>query len=256
MTTTTALYWDLAGTPLETYAWNLNTKGGSLRGTPPPRGENRAVPHYAGKQYIPKYRDSRVLDFSMWIIGAKDDGNPPDPGTSQFQQFLNNLEGLQNLFDFEGQRTLTKRWMEGVSLKTASAQVEYLAGIEPVQHGLYMADFSPSVLLADPWFYEPDIAFTVDGTAKTIRGTHATDKMTISLAAGARVTVNGRWIQNNGGGTATIYVQERYATIGGVVTNGAIQRDRLDPTWLFLPTGSVTPTTTGTCSITYSPRRR
>jgi hypothetical protein len=255
MTDTRVDFWDLAGTSLETYAWNVRTRGGSLRGTPPPRGSNRPVPHHHGAIYVPKYRDSRILQFLMWIVGSEQDGSIPTDVT-RAQQFDENLKALQDLFDFEDQRTLTKRWYEGVTLKSASAQVEYAGGLEPEMWGPQGGNFSPELLLADPWFYEAGIAFSVDGAAKTIRGSHATDKMTVSLAAGARVTIGDRWVQNNGGGTMTIDVQERYGTIGGVVSNGLIQRNKLDPTWLALPVGSVTPTATGTCSITYYPRWR
>lgn len=254
MTNTTDVYWDLAGTSIETYAWNLNTRGGSLQGSPGVRGNNLDVPHRHGKIYVAKYRDSRVLDFSMWVIGQEQDGSIP---ADQKIQFDENLAILQNLFDFEGQRTLTKRWLEGITVKSAAALVEYAGGIEPTYRGQYQAGFNPSLLLADPWFYEAGIAITVDGTAKTIRGSHATDKMSISLAAGARVTVGDRWIQNNGAGTMTIDTQERYGTIAGVISNGLIQRNKFDPKWLELPVGSVTPTVTGgACTITYYPRWR
>jgi hypothetical protein len=124
-------------------------------------------------------------------------------------------------------------------------------------HGPRVGSVAPNLLLADPWFYETGINFTVDGAAKTIRGSHATDKMLITLAAGARVTCAGRWIQNNGAGPMTVDTQERFGTIGGVLSNGLIQRNRLDPKWLELPVGAVTPVATGgSVSITYYPRWR
>lgn len=255
MSNTTTEYWDLAGTSLEQYCWNVESRAGTLRGTPAPRGDNRAVPHRHGSVYLPKYRGSRVLNFGLWIIGSEPDGSPPVSGTT-VEKYLANEKQLADLFDFEGQRTLTKRWLEGVTLRSAAALVEYAGGWEPSMRGPRVGSVSPDLLLADPWFYEAGIAFTVDGAAKTIRGSHATDKMSISLAAGARVTVGDRWIQNNGGGTMTIDTQERYGTIGGVLSNGLIQRNRFDPKWLELPVGVVTPTATGTCSITYYPRWR
>lgn len=255
MTNTTDEYWDLAGTSLETYAWNVITRAGTLRGTPAPRGSNRTVPHRHGDIYLPKYRGSRVLAFGLWIIGSNEDGSPPVSGTMA-EKYLANEKALADLFDFEGQRTLTKRWLEGVTLKSAAAQVEYAGGWEPAMRGPRLGSVAPNLLLADPWFYEAGISFTVDGAAKTIRGSHATDKMIITLAAGARITCDGRWIQNNGAGTMTVDTQERFGTIGGVLANGVIQRNRLDPKWLELPVGSVTPTAIGSVSVTYYPRWR
>lgn len=262
MTVTNPYYWDLAGTPLETYAWNLKTRGGSLRGTPNPRGDNQPVPYRHGKRFLPKFRDSRILQFNMWILGSNDDGSVP-VGTTKLDTFNANYEALADLFDFDGQRVLTKRWLEGITPRSATALVEYAGGLEPSMRGQYLADFSPSLLLADPWFYEAPVTIAIDGGAKIIRGDRPTDFMTITFTGGTnpRLTIGTRWIQYTGvvgGSPVTIDVNERSAARAGLYVNGAISRDMFDPNWLELPVGSVTPVLTGggSCSVTYQARFR
>lgn len=260
MSNTNTVYWDLGGTSLETYAHNVQTRGGSLRGTPSPRGDNRQVPFRAGKVFLPKYRDSRIITFQMWVIGQDSDGAVPASARTQFET---NWLALANLFDFEGQKDLTRRWLEGMTVKSATAQCEYNAGLDPDMISPSAAKVSPSLLLADPWFYEAATSITVDGSAKTIRGSHASDRMTITFTGGTnpKLTVNGKWIQYTGavgGSPVVIDVQERSATRAGLYVNGLITREDFDPVWMSLPTGSVTPTLTGggSCTISYRPRWR
>jgi len=263
MSNTTNVYYDLEGTSLETYAFNLETKGGSLKGTPAPRGDNRGIPFQHGKRYVPKYRDSRILTFQMWVIGQTEDGAIPSNRVLEFEE---NWAKLADMFDFEGQKTLTKRWIDlsdGVTVRSAAAEVEYNSGLEPTFFAKSGAKFSPSLLLADPWFYGGVENITVDGTAKTIKGTHASDRMVITFAGGTNpsVTIAGRTLAYDGspgGNDVVIDVQERSAIRNSIYVNGLITVDRTSPDWLSLPVGSTTPTKTGggTVTIAYYPRYR
>jgi hypothetical protein len=260
MTNTTTTYWDLDGTSLETYAWNIETRSGSLRGTPPPRGNNQVIPFRAGQVYVPKYRDSRIITFPMWVIGQEADGTVPADEVAEFET---NWDALADLFDFHGQKVLTKRWLEGMTVKSASALVEYNDGLDPTMRGRYGARVAPSVLLADPWFYEAEATHTINGAAKTTRGDHPTDRLTITFVGGTnpRLTVGTKWIQFNGSPGANdvvIDVQERSAIQNSVYVNGLITRDRFDPVWMELPVGSSTPTLSGggSCTVDYQARFR
>lgn len=256
--TTTAKYWDLAGTSLNELAWNIRTRGGSRMGTASPRGENMVIPHRYGRRPIYKYRDSRIISLPMWVRGAELDGSYPVDG-DKIKKFDENWELLANLFDFEGQRALTKRWLEAGSIKSATAMVEYSGGLEPETFDPGdLAFFEPELLLADPWFYEAQTQFTFN-TAQgaqvvNIRGNKPTDRVTILFSGGTNARLSwtgGRFIQINGGITSVeVNLKERSAFNGATYVNASVSRDRLSPDWGILDPGSTTFTLTGGGSYT------
>lgn len=263
---TTTKYWDLDGVSLNQFAWNIKSRGGSRRGTASPRGENRTIPHRYGRRYVPKYRDSRIIALPMWVRGSENDGSEPADGDNA-KKFDENWDILANLFDFEGQKPLTKRWLEAGQIKSATAMVEYSGGLDPDVMPGDRADFAPELLLADPWFYEAEAlvaAFSGSQTI-TVRGNKPTDRVGFTFTDGTNPRIAwgaDRYIQLNlamTGQTRFVVVKERYVHDGaGTYLNSAISRDRTSPDWGILDPGSTTFTVTGggTVAINYQPAFR
>lgn len=156
MANSTATYWDVNGTSLQTYAWNISTLGGSRSGVPPLRGSNRALAYFPGQQWRPKVPDQRTLSLAMWVLGSDANGVAPPAGSTQEIAFTANLAALQALFWSGGhgeQITLTKRWRTQAGVQSASALAELAGTLEPEMTGPYRGTLVVDLLLADPFFY-------------------------------------------------------------------------------------------------------
>lgn len=152
MTNTTDQYWDANGTSLNTLANNLTSWGDSREGARAFRGENQLIPFRAGRRHVKKLPDSYVMTLSGWVRGTDEDGH----GTGQ-EGFRSNWRQLRRLLWNKGEQfPLTKRWIDaddGVTMRTATAMVEFVGGMEPTMFGPEGAFFSVDLELADPFFY-------------------------------------------------------------------------------------------------------
>lgn len=155
-----AIYWDVDGVSLQTFAQNIATLGGSRWGVPPLRGSNIQVPGRPGALWQSKIPDSRTLTLAMWVRGTDTNGNVT--GDRQ-KKFTENWRALQQLFwkPDGAQISLTKRWDDGTGVKSATALAEFAGGLEPSMIGPNAAKFTVDLLLADPFFYGAQVTSTL-----------------------------------------------------------------------------------------------
>lgn len=152
-------YWDVDGVSLNQYCHAIKTYGGSRLAVPKLRGENALLPFRHGRQFKSKTPDSKVITLAMWVAGIDPDSD--QPADDQKTQFNDNWEALTSLFWSPGQQiTLTKRWFQNASspvLMQASALCELAGTMDPTMTGRTRADFGVDLLLADPFFYAPEV---------------------------------------------------------------------------------------------------
>ena len=209
MTNTTDTYWEVDGTSLQTYARNIETKGGSRLGAAPLRGENIVVPTKFGRQWVAKLPDARVLSLQGWVQGCDDDGVVA-AGAEQI--FTDNWQALRRLFwRTDRQINLKKRW-KGVDdvVRSATAKAEFAGGLEPGMMDPASAKFTVDLMLADPYFYGQAVTTTVTTAGATITpgGDDTTRKITLVFTgAGSKTLTNtttGRSITVSGATTVDI----------------------------------------------------
>lgn len=157
-------YWDINGVSLNQYCYAIKTYGGSRLAVPKLRGENSLLPFRHGRIFKPKTPDSRVMTLAMWVAGI--DPSTDMPATNQNTQFNDNWRALTDLFWSPGQQLLlTKRWFQNAAspvLMTATAKCELAGTMDPTMTGRTRADFGVDLLLADPFFYAPEITETLE----------------------------------------------------------------------------------------------
>lgn len=159
MSISTEEYWDIDGVSLNQYCHAIKTYGGSRLAVPKLRGENALLPFRHGRMYKPKTPDSKVITLAMWVAGIDPTSN--QPAARQKVQFNDNWKALTDLFWSPGQQlTLTKRWFQNAAtpvLVQASALCELAGTMDPTMTGRTRADFGVDLLLADPFFYAPEV---------------------------------------------------------------------------------------------------
>lgn len=152
-------YWDVNGTSLNQFCYAIKTYGGSRLAVPKLRGENALLPFRHGRMYKPKTPDSKVITLAMWVAGIDPATN--QPASNQRTQFNDNWRALTDLFWSPGQQiALTKRWFQNASspvLMQATAMCELAGTMDPTMTGRTRADFGVDLLLADPFFYAPEV---------------------------------------------------------------------------------------------------
>lgn len=164
MSNSTPEFWDINGTSLNQYCWNITTIGGSRYAVPPRRGENQKYPNRHGRAFRPKKMDSRVITLQMWAIGISPNDTYP---SDQELQFNDNWQALRTLlYDLEDELTLTRRWRltkDNVpTLVSAEAKCELASNLDLSMTGRTRGLFSVDLLLPDPLFYGPEISVEVD----------------------------------------------------------------------------------------------
>lgn len=179
---TTAEYWDIDGTELNTLAYNIESWGGSRLAPPPVRGENVHVPFRPGRIWVPKYADERIISLGMWVKGVTTAGAVPAEGADD--KFNQNWDTLLNLFyrPYE-QFDLTKRWYEATVLKSATARAAWHDGMSPDMWARRGATFVVDLMLADPYFYATEVTQTIElGTEALVHPGHdLTHKVTVEF---------------------------------------------------------------------------
>jgi hypothetical protein len=216
MTVTTETYWSVNGVPLNTLAYNVTTWGGDLQAPPPLRGEDLTIPYRPGQVLQSRRPDGRSLSFSMWVLGADEDGNVPENKTMR-AEFEKNFKMLRNLFWNQGRPvSITKRWRDydTGALQTATATGIFSNGLAPTMNGGLRASFSVDFFLPDPFFYGPEVTVNFAATSTsnqtfTVLGDFETTVVLLTVN-GART--NFRWTNN----TESVYVN-----VSGVFATGA-----------------------------------
>lgn len=247
--------WVADGVDLKGRAWNIKTKGGSKNTGPAKRGENQLIPHRPGRRRVPKYRDSRIITLEMWVEGSETDGSYPLDQTMA-SQFDDNWAFLCRILQQEDEYPLQHTVVQNGVEVLATGMVEWISGMELEMSGDSLGNFEVELLMADPWFYGPPITVAASAGTFFVYGEHMTDK--VSLNTVGRVTTSSphgdRWVENTIGGAADIDCREHSAKVGSTWINGAIDRDRFDPTWMPLYPGDRN--ISGQGSLTYYPAYR
>lgn len=155
---TTDEWWSINGVSLHQHGWNVTTVGGSRYDLPPRRGDNIKIPYRPGLVHRPKMPDARTINLVMWITGGYRP-NTDDPATDQTLAWNDSWDFLRRLVwqAGGGQFTLTRRWrltVDGVpTIVSADALGEIADTMTPTMTGRTRADFTMTILLADPFFY-------------------------------------------------------------------------------------------------------
>ncbi len=173
MANSTEEYWSIDGVSLSQYGWSVATFGGSRYDLPPRRGDNIRHAYTPGAHHRPKLADSRTINLAMWVTGAD-----PASGAASADprlRFNDSWNFLRKLVwkPAGAQVELTRRWYLTVdgdkTLVTASAMAEVADTMTPTMTGRTRADFVLTLLLADPYFYGPEITTVIDmGESVTI----------------------------------------------------------------------------------------
>lgn len=170
MSNSTQEYWDVNGVSLNQYCHAIKTYGGSRLAVPKLRGENSLLPFRHGRVYKPKTPDSKVITLAMWVAGIDPTSN--QPAENQKVQFNDNWAALTSLFWSPGQQiALTKRWFTNAAspvLMEATAMCELASTMDPTMTGRTRADFGVDLLLADPFFYAPEVTTSTINAGQTI----------------------------------------------------------------------------------------
>ena len=272
---TTDEYWDIGGTSLQNYAWNITTEGGGRNSTPSLRGDDVTVPFAPGQVFMRKVPDSREITLRMWVQGSQINGQPPTDRRTK-QLFEKNLRELRKLiWNPRKEVSLTKRfWVPtaeltagGVStgsltkvgdysLYSATARAQMVGGFDYTMQGNSHATFEVDFKLADPYFYSPEISRAIAGTF-TVLGDDRTHNVSIELVGTrtnpvVRNTTLGTEFRYNGavatGETLTVDVKNFTAQITGSATRNGIGSvvHSGDSFWLPLEAGSNTLTFSST----------
>jgi len=176
VTNTTETYWEVDGSSLQTYAYNIVTLGGDREAPPRTRGSDITVPFKPGSNYVRKIVESRVVTLGMWVVGANPDGTIPTNENLRRTYDRNWRQLRRLLWQPRRQFTLTKRfWVEtadltaaGVntaplpkeglwSLITVVARASFAGGLNPQMSGPARSSFTVDLLLSDPYFYGDEI---------------------------------------------------------------------------------------------------
>lgn len=262
MANSTPEYWDIDGVSLHQYGWSVATFGGSRYDLPPRRGENIRFAYRPGAVHRNKLADSRTVELVMWLAGCDPaTGNATGDAALAFNDSWDFLRRLVWRAD-GSQVALTRRWFLTVggskTLVAATAQAEVADTMAPAMTGRTRADFTMSLLLADPFYYGAQVTTVISGSATVVNPGHdlaAHNHMEIDLSSGARLTntsvTPNVWVQSAGGGTLNVGAFTAFAggtnVVGGVTQSGARR-------WMVLIPGNNNLTVSGgTATIRFRP---
>lgn len=278
MALSTDVYWDIAGVPLQTYAYNITTWGGDLQAPPTLRGEDTTLPYRPGTIFQTRRPTGRSITFNMWVTGADVDGNVPASKTMRLE-FEKNFKMLRGLFWNQGKQVaITKRWKDYTTgvVQAATGYAVFVNGLAPTMNGQLRATFTVEMYMSDPFFYGTTqtvnfagtttsnqsptvlgdyettaISLDVNGARNNFRLTNTSESVYVNvnknLSAGqlVRLDVNNFTARQDPSGANTNVI--------GSVTNFG------HPFWMVLRPGvqnlSLTSSTgAGTATLTYLPR--
>lgn len=163
MPSSSSEYWDIDGTSLHQLGWSVSTLEGRFN-VPPLRGSDVQFANVEGEAFRAKVPGTRTISLAMWLTGS----NPATgiPTSDPLLAWNDNWHTLINLFwTPRRQVQLTRRWWLTVggtkTLVTATAEAQYLSGLEPSMTGRHRATFTVDLKLTKPFFFGPEIATTV-----------------------------------------------------------------------------------------------
>lgn len=251
MTNNSPVYWTANGLSLHTHAWSVKSFGGRRFWGPSKRGEDLHLPFRPGFVHMPKGRNPQLYDISMWVLPLNPDGTK-SPTLNLAQMAHKNWRTIVGYLDVDGQFPLVKRWYEDTTVKSATAQAEFLEGDGPKTDDGQDFYCDVTLTLADPYFYGPQVSKAI-GTI-TVEGEANTARVILEIGPGRVTFPDGNWIEYNGTGTVTIDCLNGTAKKGTTYVNGQVERNRLFPEWPKLTPGSNAITGSGT--IKYQPAYR
>lgn len=138
--------------PLATYAWNITTLSGR-DGIPVSDGENIRINTRAGRRWVPKTPDERVLSLAMWVQGTERDGKLP-AAVALRTKFQENYTQLKQLFSAWDHQLLLRRRVAtrfGITIQETFAEPSSGMDISPT--GPMRGAFTIDLTLADPFWY-------------------------------------------------------------------------------------------------------
>ncbi len=159
-------YWEIDGVSLHQHGWSVTTFGGGRYDLPARRGENITLAYRPGQVHRPKLADARVISLVMWLTGS-------DPATGAAVddprlRFNDSWDFLRRLVwkPAGGQVDLTRRWWlsddDGIpQLVTATGKAEIGDSMTPTMTGPTRAEFTMTLLMADPYFYGSPVTTTI-----------------------------------------------------------------------------------------------
>lgn len=152
MPNNTETYWDADGTSLHTYAWSIETIGGM--GPPPLKGEDIGIPHKHGQQWMPKSFDANTLTLAIQLRGVDQSAGAGAVAATR-EKYQENWNDLIRLLWTPGRQVaLTKRFYDQGFMRTATAMVEYLGGMQPTLIGRSAARCTVDLKVAGGVFYD------------------------------------------------------------------------------------------------------
>lgn len=191
MTISSDEYMEASGIPLQTYAMNIETVGGTRRAPGKFRGSNVKIPHRRGTMFVAKMPDERVISLNMWIRGCNADGKIPTGRTAR-ALYEENLDSLINLlWRADTQFVLSKRVFLGEAIKVVDALAEFDGGLEPTMIGRRAAKMTVDLRLSDPYFYDRNYTTVnlVNGdNLINVPGTGTTTKILLTINGARNVT--------------------------------------------------------------------
>lgn len=173
MSNSTDEFWDINGVSLNQFGWNIKTFGGSRLGLPPLRGDDQEFAYAYGKNHHDKYADSRTVSLDMWVVGTNPDGTFTGDQALAFNDAWQTIRKLV-WKPKGGQVTLTRRWrltnpLTGLAeIYTGEAKAQITGNMEPTMTGRTRADFVMDLLLADPYFYMPEVEVEIPYNTPTV----------------------------------------------------------------------------------------
>lgn len=111
------------------------------------------VPYRRGEIFIPKIADSRQITLGLWVSGRKEDGtiSPSVPVEATWQKNYDKLRSL--VWREDRMVVLTKRFWRGGEVVSASAEAEFVRGLEPYMETVALGRMTLTFNLPDPFFY-------------------------------------------------------------------------------------------------------
>lgn len=188
---TTSEYWEINGTPIQEYGFNVTSWGGDLQAPPPLRGSDLTIPYRPGEVLQKRRPTGRTLTFNMWLVGAQPGGEaalPPDPYSYKdyFRYMWSALRSL--MWNGGNPVTITKRWKDLTTgtILSATATGIFANGLSPSMTGNARANFSVEFYLPDPFFYGAEETINFGATsapqvAAIIKGDYETTAITLEM---------------------------------------------------------------------------
>jgi hypothetical protein len=158
---------------LNQYGWSIKSFGGSRYALPSRRGENQVIAYAPGQIHHEKYADSRTISLEMWVVGTLPSGEFTGDQVLALNDSFNKLRKLLWRPNSE-QIILTRRWRltnpvtGDPEVQVSQALAELTGDVAPEATGRTRVELSIDLLLADPYFYLPEITVEIPFDTPTV----------------------------------------------------------------------------------------